>query len=265
MKDYDANLYDLLSVTTDILVFSVSDIEVDSYRKLPEKAFSVLLVKRKNYPFKGNWCLPGGFLKIDEELEESPLRILKKETNLDDIYLEQLYTFGGVDRDPRLRVINVAYMALIDKERLNKPLMTDSAWFTVVQNIQDNVIDLTLYNGGNRLECQALMLKSKIRSINDLKLLRNEGLAFDNALVLIMGMLRLKNKIDYTDIIFNMMPNTFTLKELQKVYEVILNKKLHDQAFRRQIANKVVKTDMVKVSGGHRPSTLYRYRYPKDN
>ena len=118
LKDYNKNDYDLLSVTTDILIFSVSSEESTNYRKTDKKKMSILLVKRENYPFKDKWCLPGGFVEIDEELDSAPKRILKKETNLDNIFLEQLYTFGDVNRDPRMRIISTTYMALVDKKRL---------------------------------------------------------------------------------------------------------------------------------------------------
>ena len=157
--------------------------EVDNYCKTDKKKMNILFVKRDNYPFKDKWCLPGGFIKIDEDLDDAPKRILKKETNVDNIYLEQLYTFGNVDRYPRMRIVSTSYIALVDK-----------------------------------------------------------------------------NKIEYTDIVFNMMPELFTLGELQQVYEVILGKKLLDPAFRRIIKDKVEKTNKMKTGGGHRPSVLFRYR-----
>ena len=118
LKDYNPNDYDLLSVSTDILVFSISTEEESNYRKADKMKMSVLLVKRDTYPYKDKWCLPGGFVGIDENLDDAPKRILKRETNIDDIYLEQLYTYGSVDRDPRMRVISTAYMALIDNIKL---------------------------------------------------------------------------------------------------------------------------------------------------
>ena len=119
LKDYNPNNYERLSMTTDILILSVSDIDNSNYRKTSSKVMSILLVKRDEYPYKDMWCLPGGFINPKTEtLEEAAKMILKRETNIDDIYLEQLYTYGNVDRDPRMRVISTAYMALIDKERL---------------------------------------------------------------------------------------------------------------------------------------------------
>lgn len=258
IEDYDASQYDLLSLTTDILVFSIADGLITNYRKLPDKLFSVLLVKRKSYPFKDRWCLPGGFLRIDEDLEDGPKRILIKETNLSSVYLEQLYTFGAVDRDPRLRVINTAYLALVDKDRLYDELLADAAWFNIKQIENDKMISITLSNEHDQFVIKLNKLNDKIITPKDVEVVINDDLAFDNALVLAIGINRLRNKLNYTDIVFNMMPDTFTLKQVQKVYEAILDKKLHDQAFRRLIKDKVIKTDQLIVSGGHRPSILYR-------
>ena len=106
LRHYNPNEFDRLSMTSDILIFSVSDGKQENYRKLKEKYFSVLLVKRKDFPFKGKWCLPGGFIRMDETLEEAATRILAEETNLHDVFLEQLYTFSSVKRDPRMRVVS---------------------------------------------------------------------------------------------------------------------------------------------------------------
>ena len=131
LKAYDSSIYDKLSMTTDILLFSVSDVSSDNYRKTSEKVMSVLLVKRDNYPFKDKWCLPGGFLQIDEELEDCPKRILAEEANLHNIYMEQLYTFGEVNRDPRMRIVSTAYMALVDKNNIKEKLANNARWFNI--------------------------------------------------------------------------------------------------------------------------------------
>ena len=108
---------------------------------------SILLVKRENYPYKDKWCLPGGFVSYDEHLDKAPIRILKNETNLEDIYLEQLYTFGNIDRDPRMRVISTSYIALIDKNRLNEKLSNNASWFDItLYEEKDNVVSIVLNN-----------------------------------------------------------------------------------------------------------------------
>ena len=148
LKDYNKNDYDLLSVTTDILLLSVSDKDVDNYRKLKEKKYSLWLIKRDTYSFKDKWCLPGDFVKIDEDLDETATRILKSETNLSDIYLEQLYTFSNPKRDPRMRVISTSYIALVDKKRLDVKLPKNASWFDITLfEEKNNVVDIVLDNG----------------------------------------------------------------------------------------------------------------------
>lgn len=261
LKDYDPNKFDRLSLTTDILIFSVSDGVQENYRKLNRKYFSVLLVKRDNYPFKDKWCLPGGFVKIDEDIEDAAKRILKEEANISDIYIEQLYTYGDPKRDPRTRVISTSYMALIDKNKLKYDISKNASWFNVMVLEDEKFIDVTLDNGNETIKYKIKKtLKEKTTDRFKYEVVQNDKLAFDHALVITSGISRLKNKIEYTDIVFNMMPEYFTLGELQQVYEVILGKKLLDPAFRRIIANKVEKTNKMKTGEGHRPSTLFRYK-----
>jgi len=265
LKDYDPSKFDRLSLTTDILIFSISDDIQDNYRKLNDKYFSVLLVKRENYPFKDKWCLPGGFVKIDENLEDAPIRILANETGLHNIYLEQLYTYGDVNRDPRTRVISTSYMALIDKNKLNEKITKNASWFNITKLEDKEKVYITLDNGNEQLKFTIKKeLKEKTTDRYKFTVVDNDNLAFDHPLVITSGIERLKNKASYTDVVFNMMPKYFTLGDLQKVYEVILGKKLLDPAFRRIIADKVLKTDKVKTGGGHRPSALFTYNDKQD-
>lgn len=261
LMNYNSNDYDLLSLTTDILIFSVSNGVQENYRKLNKKYFSVLLVKRDTYPFKDKWCLPGGFIGINEDLEDAAKRILKQETNIDDIYLEQLYTYGEPNRDPRMRIISTSYMALIDKNRLINKISSNASWFNVLVLEDKKHINITLDNGEETIKfIIKKTLKEKTTDRYKYEIEQNDSLAFDHALVIATGISRLKNKLEYTDIVFNMMPKYFTLGELQQVYEVILGKKILDPAFRRIIANKVEKTDKMKLGGGHRPSVLFKYK-----
>ncbi len=262
LKDYNPNDFDRLSLTVDILVFSISNEEVSNYRKTDKKKMSILLVKRDDYPYKDKWCLPGGFVGIDEDIEDAPYRILKNETNVNDIYLEQLYTFGGVNRDPRMRIVSTSYMALIDKKRLHNKLNDNASWFDVIGYEEDNnIVNITLDNGSEQISFSIKkVLKEKTTDRYKFVSLENERIAFDHTLVILAGLERLRNKINYTDIVFNMMPELFTLGELQQVYEVILGKELLDPAFRRIIANKVEKTNKMRTGGGHRPSYLFKYK-----
>lgn len=262
LKDYDSSQFEKLSMTADILLLSVSSQEQMNYRRTSKKMMSILLVKRDDYPYKGKWCLPGGFLDVEREtLEECAKRILKKETNLEDIYLEQLYTFDDINRDPRLRVVSTAYMALIDKNQL-KQKVKNASWFDVtLLEEKDDIVDVILDNGEELIKFTIKKtLKEKATDRYQFSVLKNEKLAFDHAKVILAGLERIRNKVNYTDIVFNMMPEYFTLGELQQVYEVILNKKLLDPAFRRIIANKVEKTNKMQTGLGHRPSVLFRYK-----
>lgn len=262
LRDYNPDEFEKLSMTADILIFSVSSEESTNYRKTDKKKMSILLVKRDDYPFKDKWCLPGGFIGIDENLDDAPIRILKNETNLDNIYLEQLYTFGDVNRDPRMRIVSTSYIALVDKNRLNNSLNKNASWFDITfYEEKNNIVDITLSNGSETINFSIKKtLKEKTTDRYSFDIIKNNLLAFDHAKVILSGLERLKNKIEYTDIVFNMMPELFTLSELQQVYEVILGKKLLDPAFRRIIADKVEKTEKMKTGGGHRPSYLFKYK-----
>jgi len=261
LKNYKKEDYERLSMTVDIAVFSVANADVDNYRKLSEKQFSILLIKRENHPFKNKWCLPGGFININENLDAAAIRILSKETGVEDIYLEQLYTFSDPKRDPRMRVISSSYLALIDKNRLENKLPANASWFQL-HIIEDENEFLITFNNGNEEFFIKVGKKLKDKTTDRYQYIaqKNDDLAFDHPIVIASGISRLKNKIKYTDIVFNMMPEYFTLKELQQVYEIILGKKLLDPAFRRIIASKVEKTNKIKTGGGHRPSALFTYQ-----
>lgn len=264
LKHYDSSIYEKLSMTADILILSVSSENTGNYRKLTEKKFSVLLTKRTDFPFKDKWCLPGGFIGMDEDLETAAKRILKKETNLENIYIEQLYTFSDPKRDPRMRIVSTSYMSLIDKNKLNVALAPNTSWFNITVLEDKQSVHITLDSG---IEQFTIIIKKILRDKStdryDFLTYKNDYLAFDHDRVLLSGIERLKNKIEYTDIVFNMMPKYFTLGELQQVYEVILGKKLLAPAFRRIITGKVVKTNKMQTGGGHRPSALFEYKIKK--
>lgn len=252
---------DNMALSTDMLIFSVSKGEAKTCRNLPSKYFSILLIKRTKEPYKEKWCLPGGFVKIDETIDMAADRVLEKETNLHNIYKEQLYTFGEIDRDPRTRVISIAYMALIDKEKITDKLSEEASWFNIHLKENNNKINVILENEEETITFDIeRTLKEQTTNKYEYKIIQNEKIGFDHAKIIITGIERMKNKVKDTDIIFNMMPEYFTLGELQQIYEVILDKKLLDPAFRRIIADKVERTDKTIKTGGHRPSVMYKYK-----
>lgn len=260
LKNYDESKYEHQFIRSEVLLLSISNGIQNNYRKLKDKFCSVFLVKRKEFPDKNKWSLPGIFIKNTETCEEAARRILE-DVNLQDIFMEQLYTFDKVNRDPRTRILSASYLALTDKEKLNNIELSTASWFNISYKEENNIIYVTLDNGNEKINFSVKkILKEKTTKSYRYEIIQNESLAFDHASIIVNGIARLKNKVMYTDIAFNMISEYFTLGELQQVYEVILNKKLLDPAFRRIIANKVEKTEKVKTGEGHRPSVLYKYK-----
>ncbi len=274
LKNYDSNRFFKPSVTVDSIVFTIRDEEIENYRKLPEKKLQVLLVKRAEYPYKDKWSLPGTFVRKEESFEEAVQRSLKAKTNMEYIYLEQLYSWGDPKRDPRTRVISTSYMGLVNSEKIHIKSggsTNDASWFTITLNsvkekmnenkhgyIKEEEIDIILENKNE-------IIKNKVKVVKELvdgnqiiytQILYSE-LAFDHVKMLIYAIERLKNKVEYTTIAFNLMPEKFTLTKLQQVYEILLGKTLLKANFRRKIANMVIETEEYDENAGHRPSKLY--------
>ena len=204
-------------MSTDVVVFTLRD-----------EQLKALLVRRGEPPFKGMWALPGGFVGAGEDLDASAMRHLDIGTGVTGLYLEQLYTFGKPDRDPRGRVISVAYYALISSERLQLRAATGSegvGWFALEELPE---------------------------------------LAFDHAAIVGDARQRLSAKLAYSTIAFQFMPEKFTLPELQSVYEIILNEPLDKRNFRKRVCaiEQLEATGEVRRNGSHRPARLYRVTNP---
>jgi 8-oxo-dGTP diphosphatase len=185
----------------------------------------VLLIRRRHSPAVGRWAIPGGLVKEDEALEAAAVRTLAEETGLTDVFLEQLYTFGDPERTPHQRTVTVAYFAVLPADSA-VPRATDDAhhvrWW----------------------------------SIYDLP-----RLAFDHGDILGYALTRLRYKLEYTAVGFELLPEAFTLTELQTAYEIVLGERLDKRNFRR----KILSAGVIEPTGGHRagegrPARLYRYR-----
>ncbi|ADK14566.1 NrtR DNA-binding winged helix domain-containing protein [Clostridium ljungdahlii] len=274
LKQYDDSIYEKPSLTVDMLIFTVMNEKKENYRKLPEKSLKILLVKRGDHPCIGKWALPGGFVGINESLDEAALRVLRAETNVDDIYMEQLYTWGEVDRDPRTRVISSSYMALVDSSSLSIKAGSDeedAAWFNVSYNllqekkeamekgyIYEQIVQIKLWNENEELSAKIRIIENPDGEVSR-EITESTGIAFDHGKFIEYAISRLRNKIEYTSLAFNLMPELFTLTELQQVYEVIQGKELLAAAFRRKVASMVIETNQFTKDAGHRPSKLFRY------
>jgi|SRR3989338_4571685 len=199
------------SVTVDIVIFTIRDNEL-----------KVLLVKRDIEPYKNKWAIPGGFVKMNESLEQAAKRELEEETSVRDVYLEQLYSFGNPKRDPRGRVITVSYMALVNADELEIKASTDVSevqWFPA----------------------------KKLPS-----------LAFDHAHIFQYALKRLRWKFEYTTVAFSLLPKKFTIGQIQQLYELVFDKKFD----KRNFAKKVLSLNILKEEGinrdvSHRPPMLY--------
>ena len=192
---------------------------------LDESELKLLLIERALESFKGKWALPGGFVRVAETLDEAARRELVEEAGLKNVFLEQLYTFGGVDRDPRERVVSVAYYALVKLAAHNTKAATDAAdarWFPV----------------------------SKVPK-----------LAFDHADILATALARLKGKVRYQPIGFELLPPKFTLSQLQHLYEAVLATGLDKRNFRKKVLSfgLLVPLQETQMTGRHRPAQLFRF------
>ena len=264
------------SVTVDSLIFTIRDSQVENYRKLPEKKFQILLVKRGQEPYKNKWSLPGTFMREKENFEETVERCLKEKANIKDIYLEQLYSWGDPLRDPRERVISTSYMGLVDSNSIQIKAgknVEDIDWFhikltTIKETHKES--EKGYYKTEEieiLLENKTVVLKNRVKVTKELingnliiytQILQSD-LAFDHAKLLIYAIERLKNKVEYTTIAFNLMPERFTLTQLQQVYEILLDKPLLKANFRRKISDMIIETNEQEENAGHRPSRLYRF------
>ena len=217
LKNYDASLYEKISVAVDLLTFTVED-----------DCLKILMVRRGEHPFAGCLALPGVFVGRGETLDEAAMRGVLEETGLSGIYYEQLYTWGDLERDPRTRVISVSYMNLVSRDQLS-------------------------FRAGQRTT-EAVLLP--VRELLD----SGEEIAFDHRRIIEYALWRLRNKVEYTDIAFHLVPEEFTLPELQRVYEIILGRPLFKANFRKKVAPMIEETDRYTAGEAHRPSRYYRRR-----
>ncbi len=276
---YHPGDYENPSVAVDMVIFTAMEKESHNYRKLPEKELCVLLIKRGGHPFLGKWALPGGFVEPSETTEQAAQRELKEETGIDNIYLEQLYTFSEPGRDPRTWVMSCSYIALVDSKKLNVSAGDDAdraEWFSLKfeeslksENEDDSgfekTIEYTITLSGKSETIKSVVTRTIKRSdkgSQDRYIIKDRGgLAFDHAVIIINAVVRLRGKVEYTDIALNLVPEYFTLTELQQVYEVILGKELIKAPFRRKYSYLAEPTDDVTKDAGHRPSKLFRRKW----
>lgn len=213
MKEENIHSFAKPSVTVDIVIFTIQDDDL-----------KVLLVKRNIEPFKGKWAIPGGFVRIDESLEEAAIRELQEETGVSNVYLEQLYTFGGSGRDPRGNIVTVSYFALTPRNKIDiDETNAQSPTFRSVKKLPDT--------------------------------------AFDHNRIINYALGRLQSKLEYTNVVYSLLPHYFTFNQLQKTYEIILSKKLDKRNFRKKfmLLGLIKPTKKVLTGERQRPAKLYTF------
>ena len=193
---------------------------------IADDRLKIVMTERGEEPFMGCLSLPGVFVREGETLDSAAQRGIFEEAGLEGIYFEQLYTWGDTDRDPRGRIISVSYLSLVSSERL-------------------------LLKAGERNSC------AKLCDVGEL-LSDGTELAFDHRRIIAYGRERIKNKTEYTRIAFELLPELFTLPQLQRVYEILLGRQLYKANFRRKIAPLIEKTELMTSGDAHRPSRYYK-------
>lgn len=255
LANYKPGNYERPSVTVDMLILGMNK-ELDGLK--------LLLIQRKNHPFINKWALAGGFVNMDESADVAASRELEEETGLKNVYMEQLYTMSEPGRDPRMRVIDIAYMALMPVAKVKAgDDAKDAVWFDITFDDKNIYLKNEEKNIHIHYSVKNKIAKNGVVKVNKpVPLLESEeALAFDHAEIVLDGLLRLRNKVEYSDIAFNLVPKKFTLPDLQRVYEIILGKQLYKTNFRAKVEEKIEKLEEKSLSiTGNKRCNLYKYK-----
>lgn len=261
LNSYSIEEYERPSVAADIVVFTMLSKTEDSYRHDPKNSLSVLLIRRGEHPFKNCWAIPGGFMRGNETIEECAYREITEETGITPTALMNIGVFSEPCRDPRGRVVSNAFLSITGDENLKPEGSTDAVearWFDVsFDNNSYGEIVLELSNCSENIN---VTLKEKLTRFGktEYEIIDNDSLAFDHAKIIATALTVLKKSAEDFELIFDFLPEKFTLTELQKVQETIMNISVLPANFRRKIANLVEETDEYTSGAGHRPAKLFR-------
>ncbi|AWN43057.1 NUDIX hydrolase [Methylobacterium durans] len=235
LADYDPAAYPRPALAVDLVLLGLRDGRP-----------AALLLKRTRHPHAGRWALPGGFVGLDETLDAAAERVLREKAGIAQTYLEQLYTFGALDRDPRMRIVSVAHLALLPEQTFADALEGQPDLMVATLDVP--------WTGETGGPISALSRRGETLP-----------LAFDHADMLALAVLRLRGKLDYSDVGFALLPEQFTLRQLQDVHEAILATPLNKPAFRRRMLDRgwLAPTGTREAGTSFRPAELYRFTRPR--
>ena len=291
LENYNIEQFERPSVATDIVAFAVmQDGEQSNIRKLENRELKLLLVKRSQFPYKGAWALPGGFLRPGETIEETAKRELLEETGVENPFLHLAGVYSEAKRDPRGWIISNSFISLINAENYSLRADTDAwdaAWFCVKLQSDNTSSDdststtkiikhtLTLsfdsassdsnIKGDENIEIKAIVSEKSTRKghnhVSSYQIIDSGELGFDHAKIIVQSLLELRDMMEYDlRIAFDLLPESFTLAQLQSTIEKVTDKKFLSANFRRKASDYVEETGEVIEGYGHRPAMLFRVK-----
>lgn len=291
LENYNIEQFERPSVATDIVAFAVmQDGEQSNIRKLENRELKLLLVKRSQFPYKGAWALPGGFLRPGETIEETAKRELLEETGVENPFLHLAGVYSEAGRDPRGWIISNSFISLINAENCSLRADTDAwdaAWFCVKLQSDNTSSDdststtkmikhtLTLsfdsassdsnIKGDENIEIKAIVSEKSTRKghnhVSSYQIVDSGELGFDHAKIIVQSLLELRDMMEYDlRIAFDLLPESFTLAQLQSTIEKVTDKKFLSANFRRKVAEYVEETGEIIEGYGHRPAMLFRVK-----
>ena len=291
LENYNIEQFERPSVATDIVAFAVmQDGEQSNIRKLENRELKLLLIKRSQFPYKGAWALPGGFLRPGETIEETAKRELLEETGVENPFLHLAGVYSEAGRDPRGWIISNSFISLINAENYSLRADTDAwdaAWFCVKLQSDNTSSDdststtkmikhtLTLsfdsassdsnIKGDENIEIKAIVSEKSTRKghnhVSSYQIVDSGELGFDHAKIIVQSLLELRDMMEYDlRIAFDLLPESFTLAQLQSTIEKVTDKKFLSANFRRKASDYVEETGEVIEGYGHRPAMLFRVK-----
>ena len=291
LENYNIEQFERPSVATDIVAFAVMRYgEQSNIRKLENRELKLLLIKRSQFPYKGAWALPGGFLRPGETIEETAKRELLEETGVENPFLHLAGVYSEAKRDPRGWIISNSFISLINAENCSLRADTDAwdaAWFCVKLQSDNTSSDdststtkmikhtLTLsfdsassdsnIKGDENIEIKAIVSEKSTRKghnhVSSYQIVDSGELGFDHAKIIVQSLLELRDMMEYDlRIAFDLLPESFTLAQLQSTIEKVTDKKFLSANFRRKASDYVEETGEVIEGYGHRPAMLFRVK-----